>query len=150
MKSSLLALLFTLLGGLSYAQELPTVINVKSNTSILEELSAKYRSSLFSASDKDINETSKNWKHLLSAMELYGKQISFEIKGVRIWIKVFWAKSGKIDFITYYLLDKSKNVDKAELEAFLKSFTNNYELPVSHNSRFSYAGRVQFPVYMMR
>lgn len=128
----------------------PKVINISNNSELLEQLSAEYHNSLFTASDTNVVKTMQNWKHCLTAMEIYSEQIQFDLKGVKLWLKIFWAKNGSIDHITYYLSDKSINIDKVDLEAFLRSFMRNYELPESHNRKFSYDARVMFPLYLMR
>ena len=92
----------------------------------------------------------QNWKHLLTAMELYAKQINFNINGVSLWMKIFWAKDGKIEYITYYLSDKSTNINQENFEAFLRSFMRNYELPQTYKTGFAYDSRVVFPLYLMR
>lgn len=128
----------------------PQVVNVAQNSEVLEDLSANYKSSLFSASDADFIKTTKNWHHVLVGIEKYAEEIDFDLKGIKIWIKVFFAKDGNIDHITYILSDTSINIDSIELEAFLRSFMRNYKLPESHEQKFSYDARVQFPLYLMR
>lgn len=135
---------------LAQGNELPKVINVSQNSSILEQLSSDYKGSLFLASDTNVVKTMQNWKHLLVGMENYAEEINFNLKGVKFWIKVFWAKNGTIDHITYILSDTSINIDVIDLEAFLRSFMRNYKLPLNNRSKFSYDGRVMFPLYLMR
>lgn len=135
---------------LAQNKELPRVVNVAKNSTILEELSADYKGSLFLASDTNVVKTMKNWKHLLVGMETYANKINFNLKGVKFWIKVFWAKNGTIDHITYILSDTSININTIDLEAFLRSFMRNYKLPMNALNKFSYDGRVMFPLYLMR
>jgi hypothetical protein len=146
-----LILFFTLLlSNTTFAQTIPTIINVRKDTKLLEQLSSDYKSSLFLASDTSFEKTAKNWKHLLSAMEFYSQQINFDLRGVKLWLKVFWAKNGQIDHISYYLSNGSINIGLVDLEAFLSSFIKNYTLPQKHNHRFSYDARIIFPLYLMR
>lgn len=132
------------------AQSISPVIDVSNDSKILEELSAEYKSSLFVASDADFVKTMENWKHTLTAIENYAEEIDFNLKGVKLWLKVFWAKDGQIDHITYYLSETSINIDRIDLEAFLRSFMRKYKLPQSYKQRFSYDARVTFPLYLMR
>jgi hypothetical protein len=145
-------LLTFFLGTHLFAQKsnFPKVVNVAQNSEILEDLSANYKSSLFSASDADFIKTTKNWQHILIGVEKYAEEIDFDLKGVKIWIKVFFAKDGNIDHITYILAETSINIDTIELEAFLRSFIRNYRLPESHEQKFSYDARIRFPLYLMR
>jgi hypothetical protein len=128
----------------------PQVANVAKNSTILEDLSAAYKSSLFSASDADFIKTTQNWHHVLIGVEKYAEEIDFDLKGVKIWIKVFFAKDGNIEHLTYILSENSINIDTIDLEAFFRSFIRNYKLPESHEQKFSYDARVQFPLYLMR
>lgn len=128
----------------------PQVVNVAQRSELLEELSTDYKSSLFSASDADFIKTTKNWQHVLMGVEKYAEEIDFDMKGVKIWIKVFFAKDGNINHITYILSETSINIDTIELEAFFRSFMKNYKLPVSHDQKFAYDARIQFPLYLMR
>lgn len=149
--------LFTLLLTFCFGQQLlaqsnnlPKVINVANNSKILEDLSSTYKSSLFSASDADFIKTTQNWQKVLVGIEKYAEEIDFDLKGVKIWIKVFFAKDGNIEHITYILAEDSINMDTIELEAFFRSFMKNYKLPESHDQKFSYDARVLFPLYLMR
>ncbi|BDS14680.1 hypothetical protein [Aureispira anguillae] len=128
----------------------PKVLNVSKSSTVLEELSADYKSSLFLASDSDVVKTMQNWKRFLVTMEKYAEEIDFNIKGVKVWIKVFWAENGTIDHLTYILSDTSINIDLRDLEAFFRSFIKNYKLPISYRNKFSYDARIMFPLYLMR
>lgn len=152
MKYLITFLLTFSLGTHLFAQKsnFPKVMNVAQNSEILEDLSATYKSSLFSASDADFIKTTKNWHHLLIGLEKYAEEIDFDLKGIKVWIKVFFAKDGNIDHITYILSETSINIDSIELEAFLRSFIKNYKLPISHEQKFAYDARVRFPLYLMR
>ncbi len=125
---------------------LPPVINVAKNSTALDELSNNYQSSLFSASKADFMETGHNWRKLLLSMEQYADKIDFDIKGVKVWIKVFWDKEGNVEHIAYALSDRSINIDLVEWEAFLRSFIRNNKLPLQHSRSFTYDGRVMFPL----
>lgn len=125
---------------------LPKVINVAQNSAVLEELSNQYQSSLFSASDADFVATVKNWRGFLLSIEQYSESIDFDIKGVKVWLKVFWAKDGNIDYIAYALSDRSINIDVVEWEAFLRSFMLNNKMALQHTRSFTYDGRIMFPL----
>lgn len=125
---------------------LPKVINVSQNSAVLEELSNQYQSSLFSASDTNFVATVKNWRGFLLSMEQYSEAIDFDIKGVKVWLKVFWAKDGNIDYIAYALSGRSINIDVVEWEAFLRSFMLNNKMALQHTRGFTYDGRIMFPL----
>lgn len=149
MKSLLFLSLFILISLIAKAQELPKVIDVSQSDQQLEVLSGQYKSSLLTAADTNLTTMMNTWKHCLTAIEFYADKIKFDIKGVKMWMKIFWAKDGKIDHIAYYLQDNSINISKTDFEAFLASFSRNYQLPLTHKHRFSYSSRLQFPMYLM-
>lgn len=132
------------------AQQLPKVFNITNQSELLEQLSASYPQSLFNASETNIEKMLQNWNHVLNGMEAYAESIDFDLKGVRVWLKICWAKDGQIDHIVYYLLDESINIDLLEFEAFLRSFMLNYRLPIKHKTGFAYDARLVFPLYLMR
>jgi len=145
------SLLVLLLSQTMWAQTaFPKVINISNNSKVIEELSSVYKHSLFLASENDFVKTMENWKRALTDMEQYANEIDFDLKGVQMWMKIYWAKDGNIDHITYYLLDKSINIDTKELEAFLSSYIKNKKLPIKYEHKFSYDSRVVFPLYLMR
>lgn len=125
---------------------LPKIINATQNSAALEELSNQYQSSLFSASDTNFVTTINNWRGFLQLMEEYSETIDFDIRGVKVWMKIFWAKDGTIDYLVYALSDRSINIDVIEWEAFLRSFVRNTKLPIKFHRGFTYDGRVMFPL----
>lgn len=131
-------------------QPLPKVINVAQNSAVLDKLSTQYQSSLFSASDTNFVTTINNWRNFLLSMEQYSETIDFDIKGIKVWLKVFWAKDGNIDHIAYILSDRSINIDLVEWEAFLRSFMRNNKLAIKHKRSFTYDGRLMFPLSYKR
>lgn len=148
-KSFLLFFLFFSINMLLSAQKLSTVIDVSQDSKILRRLSTKYKSSLFNASDTSFVKTIQNWQQVLVALEKHSEETKFDLKGIKLEIKVFWSKHGKIDYITYYILQESINIDYVSFQAFLRSFIRIYELPVHYKKRFSYAGKAIFPLYLM-
>ncbi|MGH1337133.1 MAG: hypothetical protein ACRBFS_13500 [Aureispira sp.] len=131
-------------------QALPKVINVAQNSAVLEELSNQYQSSLFSASDTNFVTTINNWRGFIQSIEQYAEDIDFDIKGVKVWVKVFWAKDGNVDYIAYVLSDRSINIDIIEWEAFLRSFMRNNKLALKYKRGFTYDGRMMFPLSYRR
>jgi hypothetical protein len=128
----------------------PPVINVAQNSAALDALSNTYQSSLFSASNADFRETVNNWSIFLRSMEQYAEEIDFDIKGVKVWMKVFWAKDGSVNHLAYALSDRSININLTEWEAFLRSFIRNRKMALQHSKGFTYDGRIMFPLSYQR
>ncbi len=108
-----------------------------------------YNDILLSVCHDDMNLAFDKWMDMISEMESYAGQINFELRGVKIWLKVFWSATGSIEHISYYLKPNSRNIDTAELSAFLSSFMNHYQLPIKSGVRFTHNGSAAFPTAMI-
>ena len=128
------------------AQSIPKIIDGAQNGPLLEELNSTYKASLFSASEADFAKTIHNWRLFLLSMQEYAESIDVDLKGVKVWLKIYWAKDGSIDHIAYMLSDRSININPQDWEAFLRSFMRNHKIPLMHKQRFSYENPVSFPL----
>ena len=124
---------------------LPKVFRLGDHENEYEHLSEIYGTSLLEVSGDDFLIASKKWNTLLKEMEAHAEMIGYDIKGVKMWMHVFWDKKGKIQHIGYYLQPNSRNVKQEELAAFLTDFINNYYLPASYDHNFSHYTKAAFP-----
>ncbi len=108
-----------------------------------------YHDILLSVCHDDMNLAFSKWMDMLSEMETYAQHINFDLRGVKVWLKVFWSTTGKIDHISYYLKPNSRNIETADLSAFLSSFMNHYQLPINSVVRFTHNGSAAFPTAMI-
>jgi len=108
-----------------------------------------YHAILLSVCHDDMNLAFDKWMDMITEMEAYANQINFELRGVKVWLKVFWSSAGSIEHISYYLKPNSRNIDTAELSAFLSSFMNHYQLPIRSGVRFTHNGSAAFPTAMI-
>lgn len=104
-----------------------------------------YHDILLTVCDDDMNLAFNKWMDMIAEMEAYAHQIDFDLNGVKIWLKVFWNEDGRIRYISYYRKPNSRNIDPAELSAFLSSFINAYRMPVESKVKFTHNGSAQFP-----
>lgn len=130
--------------------ELPKVFLIGEYAEEFDLASAEYSLQLIDACKQDMNLAYFKWLSMLQEMEDYAESIDFEIKGTKMWIKVFWDTNGKIDHIAYYLKPNSRNVDLDELTAFFMSFMNRYEFPLITEEKFSNYGSASFPIVSRR
>ena len=108
-----------------------------------------YHDILLSVCHDDMNLAFGKWMDMITEMEAYASQINFELRGVKVWLKVFWSTAGNIEHISYYLKPNSRNIDTPELSAFLSSFMNHYQLPIKSGVRFTHNGSAAFPTAMI-
>ncbi len=145
-----IACLFVLVQSISYAQDMPKVFLIGENEAEYEELVTECNTMLLSVCKDSMNVAYSNWLTMLSDMEEYAKTVDYDIKGVKIWINVFWNGDGTLKHIVYYPKSTSRNMDFEELSAFFSSFINNYQLPVKHYSCYSHYGSATFPTFSRR
>ena len=128
------------------SQRQPRVFIMEENELLIDELSEKYDKALIEACSNDLDKAHQKWVGTLISMERYAKQWNYNIKGVKIWIKVFCNKRGYIDYIAYSVNPNSKNIDTELFNKFMNRFLRVYRLDVRASYRFSHYGRASFPV----
>lgn len=141
------AMLCTFIAGTTAAQDLPKVFMIGENELEYESMVRDCNTMLLSVCQDSMNVAYDNWLTMLSDVENYAKSEDFDIKGVKIWINVFWNKDGSLKHIVYYPKPNSKNMDFDALTSFFQSFANNYKLSLEHVSCFSHYGSASFPTF---
>lgn len=124
----------------------PKVFLIGENEELMEKVNKQYPTLLMSVIG-DMDLAWDKWMTMLTEMEAYSDKIGYDIKGLKLWLNVYWDKSGKIDYIGFYLKPNSRNVKPEELSAFFSSFIKNYKMPVSANSKFYHNGSATFPTH---
>ena len=89
----------------------------------------------------------KHWLLMLHDMEIYADTQDFDIKGIKIWLNVFWDKDGTIDKIVYYPKPNSRNTDFSHLTSFFEKFILQYSFSMDYKSCFSHYGSATFPTF---
>jgi len=125
--------------------QVPKVFVLGSHETEYDQLSVEYGNSLLAANDDDFTVAMNKWNSLLKEMEAHAEMLEYDIKGIKMWLHVFWDDNGRINHIGYYLKPNSRNVDKDELTSFLMDFVNNYHLPISSEKKFSHYSGAAFP-----
>lgn len=89
----------------------------------------------------------KHWILMLHDMEIYAEAEDFDIKGIKIWLNVFWDESGSIDKIVYYPKPQSRNTDFTQLTTFFEKFILQYKFSLEYESCFSHYASATFPTF---
>ena len=87
---------------------------------------------------------------MMVAMEDYAEKVKFDVNGLKIWLHAFWNEDGTLSHIGYLLRPDSRNVNTLELAAFLKTFMQRYEFPLSSSKPFSHYTGANFPIYSQK
>ncbi len=125
----------------------PKVFILGEHEKAYEQLNLEYSEMLLTACNGDMETAYQKWLSMLNEMEAYASLINYDIKGVKVWLNVFWSKDGTIKHIAYHLKQNSRNIDTAEFTAFLISFINHYKFPLVNNKKYSHYGSASFPTY---
>ena len=127
--------------------------DVNSKVSFIGENETEYvqmmnecSTALLSVMDNSMDEAYTVWTKMLSDMTAKADQQGLDIKGVKVWINLFWEADGSIRKIVYYPKPKSKNMDFDQLTDFFKTFAEDYNLDVDYETCFSHHGTAAFPV----
>lgn len=125
----------------------PKVFMIGEHERQYEHLMGEYSMLLLTACDNDMNFAFNKWQGMLAAMESHAESIDYDLKGVKLWLNVFWEEGGGIKHIAYYLKPTSRNVDTEKLTMFFISFVNNYTFPLMVGENFSHYGMAAFPTF---
>ncbi len=140
-----------LLAVTSYGQksvsEIPNVFLIGEYEAPYEAMVKDHTDLLLSVSDNSMEKAYDRWLDLLQSMEDYADNKEFDIKGIKIWLNVFWKKDGTLNHIVYYPKPNSRNLDFDKLTIFLKGFFDVYQMEVASDSGFSHYGSASFPTF---
>jgi hypothetical protein len=126
---------------------LPKVFVLGEFESSYDDLVKNYEQSLLTACDCTMKSAFAKWLGMLHELDLYAKKQEVDIRGVKVWLHVFWKADGSIDHIAYHLRPNSKNIDDAVMTTLLESFAKQYVFPVTSESGFAHYSTGSFPVF---
>lgn len=128
-------------------EDLPGAFLIGDHQEPYEKLIEQNSSRLLTACDNSMDEAYGHWMEMLKAMEDYSDKVNFDLKGIKIWINVFWTKDGSINHIVYYPKPNCRNMEFEELTQFFDSFKQQYVIPVNFVSGYSHFGTASFPTF---
>lgn len=140
-----LVLFFTLQTTIQ-AQKVPSVFQVGEYQEHYNKLIAKYDNQLLAVCENDMEQAFNKWSELMINLELFSKQEGLDIRGVKLWINVFFNKNGKIDYLVYHPKPISLNMDYTKLSKILEKFVISNKIDIQYKSGFSHYGSAHFPV----
>ncbi|MBY5957704.1 hypothetical protein KUV50_06160 [Membranicola marinus] len=129
------------------ASELPKVFLIGEYESFYSSLYEEYPGILLHQTENDMDKAFEKWLMVLHAMEVHSEKIDYDIKGLKVWLQIFFEESGEIDHILFFKKPLSKNIDDQELIAFFRSFIKDYVLPIEATENFNHSGSASFPTY---
>ena len=159
MKSALLALAFLAAGSSLSAtataapgpqpksKALPTVFVLGDFEASYETLVEGYQRSLLEACDCGQKEAFGKWIGMLNELDVYARKQNVDIRGVKLWLHVFFEADGSVEHIAYHLRPNSRQLDDATLAPLLEGFAGQYTFPVTGEEGFAHYSTGAFPVF---
>ena len=126
--------------------QLPKVFILGEYEKDFEKLQSQYSTSLLSICGYNPETTFDKWAQFLIDMEDYSESINYDLKGITMWIEVFWLLNGSVRHIAYALKPQSRNVDTKELSGFMSSFIGHYKPRFQPNRKISHSSHAFFPL----
>ena len=126
---------------------MPSVYLIGEYEAEYESMIKDYKELLLTVSNNSMDLAYEKWSGMLTQMEQYADSINYDIKGVKVWINVFWDQEGRIKHIVYYPKPNSKNIDFDQFSIFLKDFIGLYQMNIDAPAGFSHYGSASFPTH---
>ncbi|MBK8625684.1 MAG: hypothetical protein IPN86_09055 [Saprospiraceae bacterium] len=112
-----------------------------------ERLVERYNTMLFTVCNNNMELAFDHWSSLLKDIEDYANISGLDLKGVKLWLNVFWAKDGTVDHIVFYPKPNSKNMNYDNVKLMLNNFTSTYQATLKSSTSFSHYGSASFPIF---
>jgi len=128
---------------------LPKVFLIGEFEEQYEMLYREFNDVLLSVCNEDMHYAFDKWVGMISEMEAYSRQIDYDLKGIKLWLKVFWNANGTIRYISYFLKPTSRLIEMVDLNAFMSSFINHYQMSIDSDVPFRHDGSAQFPTFIL-
>lgn len=126
---------------------LPPVFILGEQEEAYEQIKQSYSQTLLEVTEYDTQKAFRHWMDMMEAMEAHAEKLKFDLNGIKIWLHAFWNPDGSINHMGYLLRPNSRNIDKAEFAAFLKTFMKRYTFELTSNKPFSHYTGANFPIY---
>lgn len=128
----------------------PQVFLIGQNETSYEKLMSDYGTMLLAVSENDMKVAYSRWIDLLTQMEAFSEKAEFDLKGLKLWLNVFWNEDGSIQHIVYHPKPNSRNTRTEDINNFFESFIPQYAASITSNYKFSHYGSAAFPTLPQR
>lgn len=126
---------------------LPQVFMIGQNEIEYENLVTVCNKPLLNVYQDSMDMAYRYWMTMLSDMEQYADKAEFDIKGIKIWLNVFWNPNGSIKHIVYFPKPNSRNMDFDLLTKFFKRFADQWAASNGESKCYSHYGSATFPTF---
>ncbi len=126
---------------------LPTVFVLGDFESSYDDLVQSYEQSLLTACDCTMKNAFAKWLGMLHELDLYARKQSIDIRGVKVWLHVFFNPDGSIDHIAYHLRPNSRDIEAEQMTYLLDGFAKQYSFPLTASEGYAHYSTGAFPVF---
>lgn len=131
----------------SSIDSLPQVFMIGENELEYEGLVTNCNKPLLNVYQDSMDMAYRYWMGMLSDMEKYADKADFDIKGIKIWLNVFWNRDGTIKHLVYFPKPNSRNMDFDQLTIFFDQFADQWITSNSVDKCYSHYGSATFPTF---
>jgi len=126
---------------------MPSVFIIGDNQQEYEKLITQCATPLAQTCNNSMENTYKVWLGIHQAMENHAERIDFDIKGIKIWLNIFWDTDGSIKHLAYLPKPNCRNMDFDKLTQFFEKFVEMYESRKPSQDCYSHYGSAGFPSF---
>lgn len=143
-----IAIMLCFIGFTSFSQDsLPKVFMIGEYEKEYEKLVTNCNSMLLNVCGNNMETAYSKWTSMLKDVETMSEEMDFDLKGIKVWVNVFWNEDGSVAHIVYYPKPNSRNMDFDDLSAFFVNVVNKYSIDQSSNKCFSHYGSASWPTF---
>ncbi len=113
-------------------------------------LSDAFPEALMSLYHNNIDLAYKGWSGFMMDVEDYAADLKFDIRGVKLWINIYFNPDGTIAHLAFFPKPNSRNVPEEHLLAFFKNFVRQYHYTETSDKGFQHSASVSFPTFFHR
>ncbi len=126
---------------------LPTVFMLGEYETNYDELVQTYPQSMLEACDCSKEDAFTKWIGMLNELDIYARKQNVDIRGVKLWLHVFYNNDGSVKHIAYHLRPNSRQLDTEVLAPLLEGFARQYRFPITGEAGYAHYSTGAFPVF---
>ena len=134
--------------GTTSTSELPAAFLISEDDNAYGDLVKATPTLLLQICEDSMDIAYKKWIYMLADMEDSAVDKGFEIRGLKVWMNVFWNADGSIEHIVYYPKPNSKNIEYSDFTNFLNEFAESYKMDIKAEAQFAHYGSASFPTFV--
>lgn len=129
---------------------LPKVFMIGEFQEQYDQITGNHDDLLSAVCSNSLDVAYESWSDLLNKLEQHAISKGYDIKGIKLWINVFWTPDGRIEYIAFYPKPISKNTNYDEFAKILNSFIPTYTSSMKHSKSYSHYGSASFPTHSIK